>query len=88
MKVAHKKVTPNVIVGSMVLAGLICTLPAVTVTPEMALLIFSSGYNIKIRFNCISGGEWELAAFTAGEFHREGCGPGNRIQLLHQGSGC
>jgi len=46
---------PNVVVGSMVLASLICTLPAVTITPEMALLIFSSGYNIIIYFNCIGG---------------------------------
>lgn len=86
MKVANKKSTPNVVAGSMVLAGLICTLPAVTIAPEMALLIFSSGYNIKIYFNCIWGGSGKLAAFTVEEFHREGCGPGNRIQS-HQCSG-
>lgn len=36
MKVAKQKPMPNVVAGSMVLAGLICTLPAVTITPEMA----------------------------------------------------
>lgn len=63
MKVANKKSMPNVVAGSMVLAGLICSLPAVTITPEMALLIFSSGYNIKIYFNCIWGGvgNWQLS---------------------------
>lgn len=44
---------PNIAVGSVVLAGLICTLLAVTITPEMALLIFYSGYNIIIYLNCI-----------------------------------
>lgn len=53
MKVANKKSMPNIIVGSVVLAGLICTLPAVTITPEMALLVFYSGYNIIIYFNCV-----------------------------------
>lgn len=46
MKVANRKSKPNIAVGSVVLAGLICTMPAVT--PEMALLIFDSGYNIII----------------------------------------
>lgn len=53
MEVANKKSMPDVVVGSVVLAGLICTLPAVTITPEMALLIFSSGYNTEVYFNCI-----------------------------------
>lgn len=63
----------------MVLASLICTLPAVTIAPEMAFLILSSGYSIIIYFNCIWGGSGKVAAFTVGQFHREGCGPGNRI---------
>lgn len=53
MKVANKESKPNRVAGSMVLAGLICTLLAVTITPEMAILIFYSGYNIIIDFNCI-----------------------------------
>lgn len=86
MKVAKEESMPNVVVGSMVLASLICMLPAVTIAPEMAFLIFSSGYSIVIYFNCIWRGSGKVAAFTVGEFHREGCGPGNRIQL-HQHSG-
>lgn len=28
-------------------------------------------------------GNWKLAAFTSGELHREGYGPGNRTELYH-----
>lgn len=37
MKVAKQESMPNVVAGSMVLASLICMLPAVTIAPEMGL---------------------------------------------------
>lgn len=76
----------------MVLAILICTLPAVTIASETVLLhFFFSGYSINliiINFNWAgegrgASGKLETGSFHMWRVHKEGYGPGNKTEWYH-----
>lgn len=64
MKVANKKNMPNIVVGSVVLAGLICTLLSLQKWPFSSFIVVMILYFTLIAFD--GGRSGTLAAFTGG----------------------